>query len=741
MPGIASGTALSGDYRLLIAALAALGLIQLGFYWHPLSFAIGAVCGLIWALRNKAWRWPVCLMSLALIHAAWVHWQQERLRWPSPGSSVGDYRVLALSPEPDRTRLLLRDAQGRRLRVAAYAEAAAGLERVSIHSCIQAHLRLKPPHGTVNWFGFDYGRWLYSQAIHGLGSVQQWQPCLEAVLTSAPIRPSSGPGMALLRALVFADRSGFSAEIWDTLARTGVSHLFAISGLHLGLLGAWGWAIGRLLWALRPSWQHGLRRRQCAAISSALWMSGYMVLAHGQVSAWRAWAMGILVLGVLSAGRSAAPLAGWSLALIGVLTIAPLHSLNASLWLSFAAVLLIITAWPWLKPYSWLRRLIALQALLGVGLAPLCWAWFGQWSLVGLGLNVVLVPAMVLLLPLCLGAVLLDGIGLWSQPQLWLTQALDGLYAALAWWAAKPWVVWPAQSLNLLEAALLLLALALALVVGLQRRDWLIGACVLWCCALWAGLRPVPAPAMDRADIWVLDVGQGSAAIVRTAEHVVVIDSGPRSRSGRFDAGAMIVRPQLEALGLSQVDLLITTHEDRDHAGGRRALTQAFSVKEQWGAAGSNCREALQWSADGVRISSLALDRPAHWYKNDLSCVVLVQVGQRRMLFPGDVELRAENAMLRHPQLQAGVDVVMVPHHGSQTSSTAEWVAMLHPDLAIVPAGVYNRWGFPRPAVVQRWRDIGSEVRSTSAGGALRLNLPDMTIQRPGARPWRLEAL
>jgi competence protein ComEC len=741
MPGIAPRSVVRGDHRLLITALAALVVIQLGYYWHVAWFGIGAFGGLAWGWAKSTWRWPAAVLVLALLHAAWLHWQQAQQRWPQPESVQSEYRVLAVQPAPDRTRMLLQDAQGRRLRVAAYAENAQGLSGLPIHSCIQARLRLKPPHGTVNWAGFDYGRWLYSQGIDGIGSLQHWRSCLDTAPAVWPAPAPSGPGMALQRALVYADRSGFSREIWDTLARTGVSHLFAISGLHLGMLGAWGWGLGAALWAALPGCQRRFRRRQLAAISSALWMSAYMLLAHAQVSAWRAWSMGMLALGLVTVGRAASPLAGWSLALLGVLLISPLHSLHASLWLSFSAVLLLLVAWPWLRPCSWPLKIVAMQALLGLGLAPLCWAWFSQWSVIGLGLNLLLVPAMTIILPLCLCAALVRALSGWPLPQEWLAQALDYLYAGLSWGSGKPWAAWSASSLNLLEAALLLACLVMVIRLGPQRRLLAALGLLAWSAALGVALRPLPAPKPGSAQVWVLDVGQGAAAVVRTAKRVVVIDSGPRSRSGRFDAGAMIVKPQLEALGLRQIDLLITTHEDRDHAGGRSALEQEFKVVEQWGEAGRSCQEPQQWHADGVVLSSLSFGRPAHWSKNNLSCVVLLQVGPLRMLFPGDVEAPAEAATLAHPWLQDGVDVVLVPHHGSQTSSTAEWIALLRASLAIVPAGSYNRWGFPRPQVVHRWESAGSSVLTTAAGGAVLLQLPKMHVQRPAARPWRLEAL
>ena len=172
-----------------------------------------------------------------------------------------------------------------------------------------------------------------------------------------------------------------------------------------------------------------------------------------------------------------------------------------------------------------------------------------------------------------------------------------------------------------------------------------------------------------------------------------------------------------------------------------RPCVRACRSRRTGAPAGRIAEQGLRWQADGVRLRSLALGAQPHWSENDRSCVLLLEVAGRRLLLPGDIEARAEAALL--PQLRAlgGVDALLVPHHGSATSSTAALVAATRPRLAIVSAGAHNRWGFPRPEVRARWAQAGAAVLVTGEGGAVRLELPALAWTRPPQRPWMMDPL
>jgi competence protein ComEC len=221
-----------------------------------------------------------------------------------------------------------------------------------------------------------------------------------------------------------------------------------------------------------------------------------------------------------------------------------------------------------------------------------------------------------------------------------------------------------------------------------------------------------------------------------------VYDTGPAFRSGS-DTGAMAVEPYLRHRGRRRVDLLVASHDDIDHAGGAASLARLLPV-ERYVASGraldglgrtERCRRGERWSWDGVGFEWLHPGPGPIEKDNDRSCVLRVQAGPHVLLLTGDIEHAAERALLEQGGLDA-VDVLLVPHHGSRTSSTTAFVRATRPRWALVPSGHRNRWGFPKPDVVERWESAGAEVLVGSSTGAIEF---DVDPGRPLGPPqlWR----
>jgi competence protein ComEC len=259
---------------------------------------------------------------------------------------------------------------------------------------------------------------------------------------------------------------------------------------------------------------------------------------------------------------------------------------------------------------------------------------------------------------------------------------------------------------------------------------------------------PPPEPGAVRFSM--LDVGQGLAAVVETQHHVLVYDSGPAFRSGG-DAGAMAVAPYLRHRGLRRVDVLVASHDDLDHAGGAGSVADFVPVEHRVASGRAldalgpvdRCRRGVRWTWDGVIFEWLHPGDELLPKDNDRSCVLRVQAGPHTLLLTGDVERLAEAEVVATGVLQR-VDVLLVPHHGSRTSSTSAFVAATSPRWALVPSGHRNRWGFPKPDVVARWEAAGGEVLVGSATGAIefelhpRRPLASPRLWRPSQRrPWR----
>jgi competence protein ComEC len=601
--------------------------------------------------------------------------------------------------------------------------------------------RLRSPRGLANPGGFDYERWLFVERLDATGYVRQGgidasaRPGLaarwlqfRAELVERLTRMVSGPDAAvLIQALALGERGGFLDRHWSVLQRTGTSHLVAVSGLHIGMIAALSFLVALRL-ALRMPYAIARCAHSLAAAFSLVPATVYAALAGFTLPTQRALVMLFVIQSLVIARRRWPIGSGLGLALILIVILDPLATLTVSFWLSFGAVALLLAAsasftqplapdrprW-FVKSVGFLR----LQWALTLGLAPLVVWFFGQFSLVSLLVNLVAIPLFALIVvPLAMltalvAAVGSDGLGMARvtgaiAETVW--RSLD--YAAAGRFAA---VQLPRSSLILLLIAVTAIAMSVTRHRLPGRRLALLGLVPL----LLDHSEP-PEPGFARATI--LDVGHGLAVAIETATHLVLYDAGPTYRSG-FDAGEEIVAPALSAISRRPVDLMIVSHGDSDHAGGAAAILAAYPDSAVLAGSdvdqlsGDRCLAGQSWSFDQVEFNVLHPAVGSTLEGNDSSCVVSMRTESGSLLLTGDIESRGESALAGNEALKS--DVVVVPHHGSLTSSGAALVRSVSPKLAIVSAGYNNRWNFPRPEVQRRWQNQGAELLVTGEVGAV----------------------
>lgn len=628
-----------------------------------------------------------------------------------------------------------------------------GRESLSVGEHWQLLVKLKRPRGFVNSGGFDYQRWLLSRHIGATGYVrtstqnkplaasrsfplQRWRQHLRTWLLSHVANPDTrGP----LLALALGDNSIISPQQWSLFKKTGTSHLMAISGLHIGLLALIGYAIGHGLRALlslmlmRQRWIYPL-----PALLSVLLAFGYAALAGFGLPTQRALIMCVAANITLLIARSHSLWRAWSWALLGVLLWDPLAGYDAGFWLSFGAVAVLL----WSFSYRHQRQ--------SKGLLYRCWArcWmFGKAQVVlFVGL---LVPLLALNLSPVLAAPLANAVAIPWVSFLVVVPLLSGLllsavHAGLAQWCLSVAetqldLVWrwldTVADLNLdtgalfaspihTTVAIVVAVLGVALLLaprGLPGR-WLGALLVLPLLMPFTKASPPPL------QLTVLDVGQGLATVVRTAHHTLVYDTGPRF-SERFNAGDAIVGAYLQHQGLPDIDALVISHRDQDHAGGAGALSKSVlvhrwllgeTIRTAQPSDSEFCADAPPWHWDDVefRFITTAAARFAD-DNNNRSCVLLISYGEQRILLPGDIEAEVERQLVAQRLLPAPVAVVVAPHHGSNTSSTRGFVEHLQPSAVIYSAGYRNRYHHPHPKVVSRYQKVGSEAFSTAEGGQI----------------------
>jgi len=640
-------------------------------------------------------------------------------------------------------------------------------------------VRLKRPRGFMNPGGFDYEGWLFQQRIRAsgyvrkdpgnlrLGTQPQGHPVdrlrghLQVAITGV-LGDSANLGM--VTALAVGERQGISVRQWGVLTRTGTNHLMAISGLHVGLVAGLVFFLVRRLWAWSGATVLYLPAPKAAAAAALLAAVAYAALAGFAIPTQRALIMLGVAMGAVLLQRGTLPSHSLALALLAVLVFDPFAVMAPGFWLSFAAVAVILLGMSGRlsrrrKPHAaespmsvnapglwwkWGR----VQWLVAVGLLPLTLVLFQRASLISPVANLVAVPWMSLsVIPLTLlGTALLSLIPAAGAALLHAADALLALlWVYLEWLSAFPIALWAQHTPRGWATACAVLGVALFLAPrGLPGR-WLAG---LWLLPLFLARPPGPAA----GEVWftLLDVGQGLAAVVRTANHTLVYDTGPRF-SERFDTGRAVVVPFLRAAGVDRIDLLLVSHGDNDHIGGVRSILDELPVERLIsgvpdrlvGTGAQPCGAEQSWNWDGVKFRIIH-PPPGRLYKgNDGSCVLRVDNAAAAVLLPGDIEKSAERLLLDTRPKDLAAQILVAPHHGSNTSSTWAFLQAVGPRYVLFPVGYRNRFGFPKRQVTARYRELGASMLDTAQHGAISFRLPTVgtpvapdTYRQTGRRYW-----
>ncbi len=534
--------------------------------------------------------------------------------------------------------------------------------------------------------------------------------------------PRSSAGAPLAIALALGDASGVPAELRIGLRRTGLAHLLAVSGLHVGILAGLAFVLSRPLpRTLRPL--PGM-----AAVALYLAVAGPRPpLLRASVMAVLAWAAPLLE-------RPPRPLNSLAAA-VGLILIAdPAALLELGFRLTVAATAGILLSGPLLaRRWSGLPHGLgrALAASAAAQLFALPWALpaFHLLSPLAPFFNLIAVPWIAVALTLGLGWSALAAIR--PEAAAGLLPLLEGTAWPLHLWAALPSGPGIGLPLTLSRSGALALAAALGLCLRRARLAALAGLVLLLALA-WREMRPPSR----HPELAMLDVGQGEAILLRDGAEALLVDGGGWRGAG---IGQRVLLPALTRLGVRRLRALVLSHPDLDHCGGLVEIAAFLPVREIWTAPGwapRGCAYRLKtlpgtrlrplWAGESARLGRwrLAALHPAAGDRsggNDRSLVLLAESGPHRVLLTGDLEAAGERRLLSGPRRRISGSILKLAHHGSSTSSSEDFLEAVSSRLALVSAGRTNPYGHPSERVLERLRRRGVRVLRTDRDGLIRL--------------------
>ncbi len=648
-------------------------------------------------------------------------------------------------------------------------------------------VRLQKPHGNANPYGFDYESWLLEQDARATGYVRVTDndpPAAQRLASFVPsfwhlvergrdhlrqriVQALAGkPYAGVIVALVIGDQRAVGQSDWQIFNNTGIGHLMSISGLHITMVAALFGQFFALLWRrsffTRAQLPLLLPVQKASAVAALFAAIVYVLLAGCGVPAQRTLYMLAVVAWSTWLGRSAQTSDVLLLALGVVLVLDPWAILWPGFWLSFAAVGLILYAsigraqfvdgvqldeiaptslWRqrWQSLCCGVREAARTQAVVTLGLLPLSLLLFGQISVLGPVANAVAIPLVGLIItPLALiGAVLPAPLMSWI---LHLAHSLiEVLLAFLKFLMQAPIVNWLAPQPAWWQFSLAMIAL----IAVFAPRGWPGRYLALFGC-LPMLLQQPSHPRNGELWLTAFDVGQGTAVLLETAQHRLLYDTGP-SYSLQSDGGQRVILPYLKARGIASLDEVVLTHSDLDHIGGAQSVLAHLQVKQLraalldehplWQTAQAKqiprlrCIAGQAWQWEGVSFQVLHPQLESYidakLKPNSRSCTLRIQVGKHRILLGADIEAREEKQLVAKNPEQLRADILLVPHHGSGTSSTLPFLFAVRPQLALFQLGYRNRYHHPKSEVWQRYGNLGVQRLRTDQGGALMLRISE----------------
>lgn len=622
-------------------------------------------------------------------------------------------------------------------------------EKIAPGETWQFKVKLKRPYGFMNPGGFDYEYWLFHQNIRATGyivkgaenqfldkqthlSVNVFRYRLKQQIEPLLRKYASG---GLITGLILGDRSGMQQHQWEVLRNTGTSHLLAISGLHIGFIFALVFFLTKHIVSMQTRLLLYFPASYPAMILGLVAALFYAALAGFSLPTQRALIMLFCAVSVNLAGKQLPFTSILAMAFLFVLILDPFSILTPGFYLSFMAVGIILYGMSHRMglPGLWWRW-GRVQTIVALGLFPLTVFWFQSIAWLSIPANLIAIPVVsIFIVPLSLLATVCSFIS--TELSSMLFQFVDFIFQAL-WYFLQYLSQFNVVDWNGTTPGIPALVFALLGMAILFMPQGLPGRPLGLVCLLPLFFTQAERP--RESEFWAtfLDVGQGLSVFIETRNHSLLYDTGARF-SPDFDLGQAVVVPFLLKNGISSLDRVIISHGDNDHVGGLDSVLDRIPVAELLASfnlqsrniTASRCLAGQHWRWDGIEFEILhpGMDRDFS-DENNASCVLKISEGQSSLLLTGDIEKKTEISLVQQIPNKLSSKVLLVPHHGSKTSSTSRFIDHVRPDIAVIASGYRNRFGLPKKVIMQRYRERGIDTFITAQSGAIRMLFDDMGV-------------
>ena len=549
----------------------------------------------------------------------------------------------------------------------------------------------------------------------------------------------------LLRGLLLADRSEIDYETKQNFVNSGVIHILAVSGLHVGYI---------LLFFIVVFGRFNIYLRSILTIVGLLC---FMLITGIPASVFRATLMSIILIIAFITGRSTNLLNSIALSAVIILLVKPFEILNPGFQLSYSAVLSIALIYPVIQQVinqATIKRKYLKNILLFIGVSlsaqigtlPFTLAYFNKLSLISLFANLFVIPLAGVIVGLAIVTLLIGSL----LPSIAIYLAIvNNIVTSLMidlvrFSGSLNFAFIRINNFSLLDSIFFYAFISLLVYTYKNSEKFLfkllISLIVFANIYLFSQLDDKKLLPDGLLSVLMIDVGQGDSFLIKFPDgQTALIDAGVVDPF--FDTGERIIIPLLDYLGIEKIDYGFVSHLDTDHYGGFASLIHNKKIKEVYRPKPDSSDKSIRfekfldkhkipikiYDKSKIEISNVALyilnDANNEYLNklssNDRSGIIKIVHGKNSFLFVGDAEIPAEEYYLKHHRKFLDSDVLKVAHHGSKTGSSEEFLKAVSPKISLVSAGIKNKFGHPSEIVLERLKAIGSTIYRTDLSGAV----------------------